>query len=88
MNAIGVVAGMLVVASLAAATASTLLQLIAWTRHAREGVAVNPLAVWKPRDYFDGVGLRQMLLARRLLLVGAAGYLSVGVLFVVARVLR
>jgi hypothetical protein len=88
MSAIGAIAGLLVLVSLGAATGSTLLQLIAWTRHARPGVGVNPMAVWKPQGYFDGVGLRQMLIARRLLLLGVAGYLSVGVLFLVSRVLH
>jgi len=88
MSIVGLLAGLCVVVSLGAATGSTLLQLIAWTRHARPGVGVNPMAVWKPEGYFDGVGLRQMLIARRLLLVGLAGYLSVGVLFVVSRVLH
>ncbi|HET6765401.1 MAG TPA: hypothetical protein VFH27_17065 [Longimicrobiaceae bacterium] len=88
MSIVGLLAGICVVVSLGAATGSTLLQLIAWTRHARPGVGVNPMAVWKPEGYFDGVGLRQMLIARRLLLVGLAGYLSVGVLFVLSRVLH
>jgi hypothetical protein len=88
MSIVGLLAGICVVVSLGAATGSTLLQLIAWTRHARPGVGVNPMAVWKPEGYFDGVGLRQMLIARRLLLMGLAGYLSVGVLFVVSRVLH
>jgi hypothetical protein len=88
MSIVGLLAGICVVVSLGAATGSTLLQLIAWTRHARQGVGVNPMAVWKPEGYFDGVGLRQMLIARRLLLMGLAGYLSVGVLFVVSRVLH
>ena len=65
---------------------SALLQLVAWTRHRQEGVAVNPRALWRPEGHFDGVGLRQMQLAKRLLLVGAVMYLSYGVLLMVASV--
>jgi hypothetical protein len=88
MSVVGAAAAVMMLASLGAATGSTLLQLIAWTRHAREGVSVSPMAVWRPAGHFDEVGLRQMLLARRLLVMGLAGYLSVGVLFVASRVLR
>lgn len=64
--------------------ASALLQVIAWTRHKREGVPINPGAVWKPEGYFDATGLYQMRLARAVLVVGAVLYLSYGVLRIVA----
>lgn len=88
MSMIGLVGAALMVAALGAATGSTFLQLVAWTKHARPGVAVNPLAVWKPAGYFDEVGLRQMLIARRLLVMGLAGYLSAGVLALAAHVVH
>jgi hypothetical protein len=65
-------------------TASGLLQGVAWWRHRLEGQGVNPSALWKPEGYFDPIGLRQMRLARRLMLVGAVMYLSYGVLILVA----
>ena len=68
----------------ACCVASALLQVIAWTRHKKEGAPVNPAAVWKPEGYFDGVGTYQMRLARAALIIGAVLYLSYGVLRVVA----
>ena len=67
---------------------SGILQLLAWTRHAREGATVSLRALRHPEEYFDPIGLRQMALARRLLLVGGVAYLSYGVLMVAATVLR
>ena len=67
---------------------SGILQLLAWTRHARAGAGVSMRALWKPEEYFDPVGLRQITLARRLLTIGGVAYLSYGVLMVVATVLR
>jgi hypothetical protein len=66
---------------------SGILQLLAWTRHARAGVPVSVRALWRPEEYFDPVGLRQITLARRLLTIGGVAYLSYGVLVVAASVL-
>jgi hypothetical protein len=66
---------------------SGILQVLAWSRHARQGAPVSLRALWRPEGYFDPVGLRQILLARRLLTVGAVAYLSYGVLVVVGNVL-
>jgi hypothetical protein len=66
---------------------SGILQLLAWTRHARAGVPVSVRALWRPEEYFDPVGMRQIALARRLLTIGGVAYLSYGVLMVVAMVL-
>jgi hypothetical protein len=66
---------------------SGILQVLAWSRHARKGAPVSVRALWHPEGYFDAVGLRQILLARRLLTVGAVAYLSYGVLVVVGNVL-
>jgi hypothetical protein len=66
---------------------SGILQLLAWTRHARPGVPISLRALWRPDEYFDPVGLRQIALARRLLAIGGVAYLSYGVLVVVANVL-
>lgn len=54
--------------------ASAVLQFLAW-RHVRPGEGPTVRGVWKPDNYFDEVGLRQMRLARWLLIAG-------GVLFV------
>jgi hypothetical protein len=67
---------------------SGILQLFAWTRHARPGVPFSVRALTHPEEYFDGVGLRQILLARRMLTVGGVAYLSYGVLIVTSNVLR
>ena len=63
--------------------ASALLQIIAWGRHKRPETPVSLRALWKPEGYFDAVGLHQIRLARRLLMVGAAAYLLFGVLLLV-----
>jgi hypothetical protein len=65
-------------------TASALLQAVAWWRHRLEGRVVNPGALWKPDGYFDPIGMQQMRLARRLILIGAVMYLSYGVLMLLA----
>ena len=67
---------------------SGILQLLAWTRHARQGVSPSFRALWRPDEYFDPIGRRQIALARRLLAIGGVAYLSYGVLIVVATVLR
>lgn len=69
----------------ACCVASALLQMIAWSRHSRRGAAVNMRALWKPEGHFDDVGLYQMRLARRLLMMGAIAYLSYGVVMLVAQ---
>ena len=71
----------------ACCVASALLQVVAWTRHKKEGAHVNPRAVWKPEGYFDAVGLYQMRLARRALIIGAVLYLSYIVLTIVVQTL-
>jgi hypothetical protein len=60
----------------ACCVSSALLQMIAWTRHKAEGAPVNPGALWKPEGFFDAIGLYQMRLAKRALLVGGVMYLS------------
>jgi hypothetical protein len=69
-------------------TVSAALQIIAWSRHAREGAPVSIRALWKPEGHFDEIGLRQIQTARRLLLVGGVAYLTFGALNVIATVLR
>lgn len=66
---------------------SAALQIIAWSRHAREGAPVSLRALWKPEGYFDEIGLRQMQLARRLLLAGGVAYLTFGAANVAAIVI-
>ena len=55
--------------------ASAALQLLAW-RHVRPDRGPTVRGVWKPDDYFDEVGLRQMRLARWLLIVGGVLFVS------------
>ena len=80
MKALQLVMTGLLLTFLACAVASGALQLLAWTRHAREGVPVRLSALWRPHGYFDEVGLRQMLLARMLMIVGMVSYLTYGVI--------
>jgi hypothetical protein len=72
---------------IACCVASALLQVIAWTRHKKEGVPVDLGALWKPEGRFDDVGLFQMRLAKRALLIGGVMYLSYGVMMLLAGVL-
>jgi hypothetical protein len=55
--------------------ASALLQLLAW-RHVRPGQGPTVVGVWKPEHYFDEIGLRQMKLARWLLITGGVMFVS------------
>lgn len=63
--------------------ASGFLQIRAWGRHARPGTPVSLRALREPAEFFDSIGLRQMQLARRLLLVGGVAYVSYGLLLLV-----
>lgn len=67
---------------------SGILQVLAWTRHTRAGAPVTLRALWRPAEYFDEVGLRQITLARRLLTVGGIAYLSYGAMVLAATVLQ
>ena len=62
--------------------ASAVLQFLAW-RHVRADRGPTVRGVWKPDDYFDATGLRQMRLARWLLIVGGVLFVSY---FVMGRV--
>lgn len=65
---------------------SAALQIIAWSRHAKEGAPVTVRALWKPEGYFDEIGLHQIRLARRLLMVGGVAYLTYGMLIIASNV--
>ena len=71
--------GMLVT-FVACCAASGMLQIVAWSRHVREGVRPSPRAILAPEAHFDAVGLRQILLSRRLLMLGGVAYLGFGAL--------
>jgi hypothetical protein len=60
----------------ACCVASAVLQLLAWNRHARPGEAPTVRGVWRPEAFLDATGVRQMKLARRLLVVGAVAFVS------------
>lgn len=68
--------------------ASAALQVIAWSRHARPNTAVSFRGLRDPERFFDPTGAYQIRLARRLLTIGAAAYLSVGVLMLLGRAFR
>ncbi|HEX2076186.1 MAG TPA: hypothetical protein VHG08_00705 [Longimicrobium sp.] len=70
-----VIAVSLLLGFFACCVASALLQFLAW-RHVRPGQGPTLVGVWKPDDYFDEVGLRQMKLARWLLIMGGVMFLS------------
>lgn len=55
---------------------SGLLQVLAWSRHARQGAPVSFRALLNPDRFFDEVGARQIRLARRFLTIGAGAYLG------------
>ena len=74
----------LLLAFVACCVASAALQIVAWSRHRREGAPVSFSAVWKPEGYFDSTGLYQMRLAKSLLIVAGVAYLSYGLVLVVA----
>ncbi len=67
---------------------SAVLQVLAWTRHALPGHSANLRAIWKPEQFFDEIGIRQMQLARKLLMLGTFAYLAFGGLLVAAGILR
>lgn len=66
---------------------SAALQVLAWTRHGREGVPMSVRALWRPEGHFDEIGLRQVLLARRLLTIGGWAWLTYGLMLLVSRAL-
>ena len=70
---------------IACCVASAALQVLAWTRHKLEGVPINPGALWKPDGFFDSVGLYQMKIAKRALLIGGVMYLSYGLLMIISQ---
>ncbi|HET7322408.1 MAG TPA: hypothetical protein VFI96_07950, partial [Longimicrobiaceae bacterium] len=49
---------------------SGMIQVFAWSRHAREGATVSLRALRHPEGYFDAIGQRQMGVARALLVLG------------------
>ncbi len=60
----------------ACCVASALLQVVAWNRHVRPGEGPTVRGVWKPDAFLDPTGVRQMKLARWLLIVGAVAFVS------------
>jgi hypothetical protein len=67
----------LVLTFVACCLASAALQMLAWTRHATAFPSIFG-ALKNPEKYFDEIGVRQIHLARRLLLIGGAAYLTYG----------
>lgn len=67
-------------------TVACALQVIAWSRHGREGVPVSFRALREPEVYFDATGVRQIRTSRLLLNAGIAAYLLFGALNLMASV--
>ena len=63
--------------------ASGFLQVRAWGRHARPDVPVSLRALREPEHFFDPIGHRQMILAKRLLTIGGVAYVTYGLLIIV-----
>lgn len=63
--------------------ASGFLQIRAWGKHARPDVPVSLRALRQPEQFFDPIGFRQMILAKRLLTIGGVAYVTYGLLIVV-----
>jgi hypothetical protein len=77
---LAILANALILAFFTCCVVSAILQVLAWARHARDGVAISLAALWRPEGYFDETGLRQIRLARRLLILGGTAYLAYGLL--------
>jgi hypothetical protein len=69
-------AAMLLLSFFACCVASALLQVVAWNRHVRPGEGPTVRGVWKPDAFLDPTGVRQMKLARWLLIIGAIAFVS------------
>jgi hypothetical protein len=69
-------AATLLLSFFACCVASALLQTVAWNRHVRPGEGPTLRGVWRPEAFLDPTGVRQMRLARRLLVVGGIAFLS------------
>lgn len=63
--------------------ASGLLQVRAWGRHARPDMPVSFRALRQPEQFFDPIGYRQIVLAKRLLTIGGVAYVTYGLLIIV-----
>ena len=68
--------------------ASGFLQVRAWGRHMRPDAPVSLRALREPQHFFDPIGLKQMLLARRLLTIGGVAYVTYGLLIIVTNLTR
>ena len=66
---------------------SFVLQMIAWSRHARADQSANLRAFLKPEEYLDEIGVRQMRLARTLLMLGTCAYLAFGGVLVASSII-
>jgi hypothetical protein len=85
---VDVLASALLLSFILSCVFSGVLQVLAWSRHARPGVLPSFRALWQPEGHLDDVGVRQIRIARALLILGIVAYLSYGLLvIVVGRVL-
>ena len=75
MTLFRVIAATLLLSFFGCCVASAVLQVVAW-RHVRPGVGPSVKGIYKPDDMLDEVGVRQMKLARWLLIVGGVAFIS------------
>jgi hypothetical protein len=80
---VAVLSSTLLFAFIICCVVSAALQILAWSRHTREGTPISLQALWRPEGRFDEIGMRQMQLARKLLVVGAMAYVAFGALTVI-----
>lgn len=82
-SAIDVIGYALLLSFILSCIFSGVMQVIAWSRHAKPGVVPSLRALWRPDGYLDEIGVRQIRIARSLLIVGVVAYLSYGLLVAV-----
>lgn len=75
MTLFRVIAATLLLSFFGCCVASAVLQVVAW-RHVRPGIGPSVKGIYKPDDMLDEIGIRQMKLARWLLIVGAVAFVS------------
>jgi hypothetical protein len=83
---LAILATALVYAFIICCVVSAALQIVAWSRHSREGVRASFRGVWRPEGLFDEIGLRQMRIARTLLIVGGFAYVVYGGVMVITSI--
>jgi hypothetical protein len=71
-----IIASTLLLSFFGCCVASAVLQLMAWRHPADAGQGPSVRGVWKPEGRLNEVGMRQMKLARWLLIIGGVAFVS------------